>query len=230
MKYRLSYHNASPAVNKLVAREIKRQKLFIPKVSPKNLKEMAQVGKTIEQIGLPKNFVCKKLPHNLGYGLFLALKAKPILKGQVIAPYAGEAVIYPENEAEDSNYAFSPLSDMLLTREEQALFDPQNCYRPNRIYSLDIDAHKKGNFTRFINHSAKPNVGAHLLRIPPNSYGVRPTPIEVLYIAKKTIRPGEQLLVSYEGEENSYWAALKIVPFPMTPKTFQINAAGEIFP
>jgi hypothetical protein len=212
-----------------MAREIERQRLIIPKVSSKNLQELSQIVKFIEQRGLPKEFLCKSLPHHLGRGIFLHPQAKPILKGQMIAPYAGDVVIYPEKEAEDSSYAFSPLSGIRLSREEQLFFSPKLPFRPNRLYSLDVDAEKKGNFTRFINHSAKPNVEAHLLRIPSNSYGLKPVSLEIFYIAKKTIRPGEQLLVCYEGEENSYWAALKIKPFPVTPQTFQINASLEVF-
>jgi hypothetical protein len=91
---------------------------------------------------------------------------------------------------------------------------------------LDLDAHKVGNFTRFINHSAKPNVEAHFLRIPKNSLGIAPSLFEIVYIASKTIRPGEQLLVCYEGDDNSYWGALRIKPFAMTPRTFLIKPEG----
>ena len=53
---------------------------------------------------------------------------------------------------------------------------------------------------------------AYLCRIPA-VHGLAPAAIEVIYCVKKTIRPGEQLLVSYEDGENSYWKAFGIKPF-----------------
>jgi hypothetical protein len=86
-----------------------------------------------------------------------------------------------------------------------------------------------GNFTRFINHSGKPNVKAELLKIPGKFLGTEQAAFELVYFAKKDILPGEQLLVSYEAEDESYWGALKIVPFPMTPRTFRINLDLEFY-
>jgi len=71
-------------------------------------------------------------------------------------------------------------------------------------------------------------VEAWFVKIPSNSAGVSPAFFELVYVAKKTIRPGEQLLVCYEGEDKSYWGPLKIKPFPMTPKTFMLNESCEI--
>ncbi len=140
----------------------------------------------------------------------------------MIAAYAGQVSLFPQNEGNSSDYVFSLIADLRLSREEQAEWDPKGKFHPRRYYSIDLDAEKIGNFTRFINHSEQPNIEAHFLRIPRNSYGVPASPFELLYIAKKTIRPGEQLLVCYEGEDKSYWGALKIKPFPMTPRTFRI--------
>jgi hypothetical protein len=94
---------------------------------------------------------------------------------------------------------------------------------------LKVDGFKKGNFTRFINHSEKPNVVAYTLAVPANPYGLVPVPIEVIYFAKKTIYPGEQLLVSYEEGEKCYWGAQAAKPFPMTPKTFRLSEKGLLF-
>jgi hypothetical protein len=188
------------------------------------LKEIAAISREIRKRGLPKHLVLKKLRGKLGYGVFLHPKARPIRKGAVIAPYAGVVLLEPQNDDGGSDYAFSLLPDLVLSREEQQALDPKRKYHPRRLYSLDLDADQKGNFTRFINHSAKPNVEAHFLRIPRNALGVPPAPFEIIYMANQTIEPGEQLLVCYEDEEKSYWGALGIKPFPMTPKTFRLNA------
>ncbi|MCH9618331.1 MAG: hypothetical protein SP4CHLAM5_04600 [Chlamydiia bacterium] len=57
-----------------------------------------------------------------------------------------------------------------------------------------IDAEKKGNFTRFINHSFSPNI---------NSRGVVIDGVyHVIFFANKTIRKGEQLTYDYGP---TYW-------------------------
>lgn len=164
----------------------------------------------------------------LDLAFFLHPEAEPLVKGQIIAPYAGELSFIPQNQLDDSSYAFATLSDICFTKKEHMVFDSQRRYHARRLYILNLDAYRKGNFTRFINHSETPNVNAELFRIPENSLGLAPSPIEVIYLANKTIRPGEQLLVSYEGEEKSYWGAAKIKPVPITPKTFRLNSSLKI--
>ena len=158
----------------------------------------------------------------MGFGIFLHPKAKPLLKGEMIGPYSGELSLVPSNVPDESLYAFEPLSEIRLTKEEHALFGGKRKYHPKRYYSLNVDALHKGNFTRFINHSEQPNVIAELVKIPRNDYGITPSPIEVFYFAKKMIRPGEQLLVCYEGEDKSYWSTLGIKPVPVTPRTYRL--------
>lgn len=207
---------------------MRKQKYSAPRASKKQLIEIAEIAKTIQKKGLPKYLICKKLSDKLGYGIFLHPDAEPILKGQVIGCYSGEVSLVPQNLDCDGSYAFTPIENIHLTKNEQALYDKKRRFHPRRLYSLMVDAIKKGNFIRFINHSDKPNIIADLLAIPKNPYGLDPTPIEVVYIAKKTIRPGEQLLVSYEDGEQCYWKPLNITPFPMTAKTFRLNASLEI--
>lgn len=187
---------------------------------------MADILQVIEEKGLPSYLICKRLPHGLGRGIFLHPEAEPLVKGQVIAPYAGEASIVPPHKSDGGLYAFTPLEGLLLKEKEHPFFDRRR-YDPTRRYTFKVDAIKKGNFTRFVNHSVKPNIEAHLYTIPSNAYGVEPSPLEVVYFVKKTIRPGEQLLVCYEGEKNCYWDG-ETKPFPMGPKTFQLNQALQV--
>ena len=164
---------------------------------------------------------------------FAAWYQDVVLQGDMAEPaeiVKGCMVIKPNGYAvwEALQRAFTPIEDICLKKEEQALFDKKRKYHPRRLYSLKVDARKKGNFTRFINHSEKPNVVAHLFAIPANVYGLKPASIEVVYIAKKNIYPGEQLLVCYEDGEKSYWGVSKIKPFYMTPKTFQLSSSLKI--
>ncbi len=228
MEFKLPRQIINKEIANLLSREIKKKRIKIPKVSKNNLKEVTKVSKAIKKWGLPKYLVRKKLTSKLGYGVFLHSDAKAILKDQVIAPYAGEVSIVPQNEDDDGSYAFAPIEDICLNKEEQFLLDKKCRYHPKRIYAMKLDALKKGNFTRFINHSEKPNVIAYTVAVPSNRFGLTPSSIEIIYFAKKTIHPGEQLLTCYEDGEKSYWNASDTKPFPMTPKTFQLTSSLKI--
>lgn len=226
MKYKLPRQKIAQDLNEIISREMKKQKVIATRATKNNLKAIAEVSKEIEDLGLPKHLVRKKLPGGLGHGIFLHPEAKPILRGQVIAPYAGLVSLLPQNDGGDSDYAFSLISNITITKNEQLRLDPRTRFHPRRLYSLDLDADKMGNFTRYINHSGKPNISASLLRVPAkNDYGLEPSQLEIVYVALKTIRPGEQLLVCYEDGEKSYWGVLKIKPAPITPQTFQLDSS-----
>ncbi len=207
----------------MVLREVRRQRLMLFKLSSKQLCELALVCRWIARRKMPEGLVCKKLPGDLGFGIFLHPEAAPLRPSHVIGSYSGKLSLSVQNQPDESAYAFALLFDVLLSKEEQKRFDPSHLYHPRRHYCLSIDAMASGNFMRLINHSHKPNLVAELCRIPKNRRGLVPSPIEVVYLVKKTIRPGEQLLVSYEGEAKSYWNTLKIKPLPITPKTFQFS-------
>ncbi len=228
MKYRLPRQILSRELVQVAAREVVRQEMAVSRASKEHLRELAGIAQSIESEGLDKKFVCKKLSRELGHGIFLHPSAKPLLKGQVIAPYAGTVTLAPQNQDDESSYAFDLLSDIILTKEEHALLDKKRPYHPRRLYALVLDAAKHGNFTRFINHSEQPNVDARYMKIPANGFGLVPAPLEIIYVAKKMILPGEQLLVSYEDEEESYWGPLKIKPFPMTPQTFRLAPSLQL--
>ncbi len=229
MKYRLPRQIIDAQTSEVISRVIRKQDCLITRAPPKRLKELAAICEVIKHHGIPKHLICKKLPHNLGRGIFLAPDAKPIERHELIGPYAGVVSIVVDNEPDDTGYAFAPIGNFHMSKLEQARFDSKNRFHPRRLYSMKLDALKQGNFTRFINHSEKPNVQACAYAIPKNNpYGLYPTPVEILYVAKKTIYPGEQLLICYEEEEDSYWGALDIEPFPMNPKTFHLSAAGKL--
>ncbi len=209
-----------PAILEIILRETRKQKPSLLRATKQHIKELAIVAQSIKHKGLPEYLICKQLPKDLGYGIFLHPESKPLTKGRVVAPYTGDTLLVPQNVSDDALYAFEPLSNINLTREEQKKFHSKGRFHPRRHYSLHIDAEKSGNFTRFINHSESPNVAAELVRIPPNSDDVPESPLAVIYFITRTVQPGEQLLVSYDGDEHSYWGALDIKPFPLFPNTF----------
>lgn len=215
------------AIHAVIEREVRKQRLSLLRASDQHLKELADVAKSIRLNGIPSHLVCKKLPKGLGHGIFLLPEAETLHKGQVLGPYTGDTLLVPQHVDDDSLYAFEPLSNIHLTRDEQKKFHPKAKYHPRRHYSLHVNAEKSGNFTRFINHSEQPNVVAELVRIPPNSYGVPESSLAVIYFISKTVRPGEQLLVSYDGDDHSYWSALDIKPFPLFATTFYLKAGKK---
>lgn len=229
MKFKLTRQIVAPEMRKIISREMRRQKLTVPRVTRKELKELAEICREIEASGLPAYLVCLPLGSDLGKGIFLRPSAAPIKKGSVIGSYAGAVSLIVQNRPDDGSYAFTPVEDILLNKKEQELFDKASSYySPKRLYSFKVDGFKKGNFTRYINHSEKPNVVAYTLSVPSNPFGLVPSPIEVIYFAKKTIYPGEQLLVSYEEGEKCYWGAQSVKPFAMTPKTFRLSDKGIV--
>lgn len=223
MKYKLPRPVFSETLIKMLNREAEKQELYLTKASNKVMQELKVMCDIIKKSGLPDMLVLKKLPQPMGYGIFLHPKARPLKKGKVLGSYGGNTCVLPQNLPDESAYAFAPMEDLTLLKTEQAILDPKRNHHPSRKYVFNIDAENEGNYTRFINHSEKPNVLARLLVIPKNKHGLTPSPMEVIYSIKKTVNPGEQLLVSYEDGEESYWSVLKIKPEPIFPHTFTLD-------
>jgi hypothetical protein len=223
MKYRLARPEFDPVLKKVIEREVSKQGFLIRKVSPKILQELKESIEVIKKKEFPEHLILKALPDPMGFGIFLHPKSAPLKKGTLIGSYGGKTYVIPQNLPDDSAYAFVPLEDIILLKEEQSVLDPKRAHHGSRKYILCIDAQKDGNFLRFINHSEKPNIQARLVRVKKNSLGLQESPIEVFYFVKKTIKPGQQLLVSYEEGEESYWSVLKIKPEPIEPSTFTLD-------
>ena len=208
----------------ILKREIDRQEIEVEFLKPHQIQQLKEIVQAINLNGIPSKFVKKALGDGLGNGLFLHPKSEILEKGDVIGSYSGIVSFAPQNDDdEDGSYTFSPLADLYLTKEEQKIYDPKRKFHPRRKYFLKVDALNQGNFTRYINHSKKPNVQALLVSIPEQVEGLDYSVVEIIYVAKRRIMPKEQLLVSYEDGEESYWGAMGIKPFPMTEKTFQID-------
>ncbi len=226
MNFNLVQACFDPKLTPLLRREIKRELGTLTPLSKGELEEIAAISERIKKGQLPKHFVRKKISPEIGYGIFLHPDAEPLVKEEVIAPYAGEISLVPQYTHDPSSYAFTLIEDILLDKGEQKKWDSGSHFHPKRHYTFKLDAWKKGNFTRFINHSEKPNLAAYTVRIPKNPYGIAPAPIAVVYFVKKKILPGDQLLVCYEQSEKSFWNSEQGKAFAMTPQTFRINTTN----
>ncbi len=227
-KFRLPRPISDPSLKKIILRELRRGKTEIGRASKKIMIALRAAGKAIEEKGIPDGLVRKRLPKNLGYGIFLHPLAPPIPKGEVITSYAGILSLESDEQPSPSAYAFALLSDVFLTRREKKMFGFSETDDFESLYSLILDAEKEGNFSRFINHSSRPNIVSYLFSVPRNNIGLPSSPLEVIYFAKKKILPGEQLLISYEGEKDSYWKELSIKPLPINPQTFMLVPSGKV--
>src|SRR5579872_6407463 len=101
MEFKLPRQKISRELSILATRKIRQNKIYIPRATKNNLRELAAISKEIQDVALPKYLVRKKLKGNLGYGIFLRPDAKPILKGEAIAPYSGEVFIVPKHQDDD---------------------------------------------------------------------------------------------------------------------------------
>jgi hypothetical protein len=128
MKYRLQRQEIHKDLFIFCSHRIKKNKIDVPRASKKIVTELPSILKDIQKKGLPNYLVIKKLQGKLGHGIFLHPEASPILKGSPIAPYSGEVILCPQNIGNDSDYTFSLISDLHLSRQEQKKWDPSRPY------------------------------------------------------------------------------------------------------
>lgn len=134
--------------------------------------------------------------NTVGYG---AYAEQDIKKGDMVIEYVG---IVEEDTPfdEDNLYLWDYPTIMYKTK-------PGNKRRTKIKFC--INAEKSGNMARFINHSLRKyqNVGIQI--VPRKKYW------HVIYVAKKDIKKGQQLLTYYGLE---YWRDRKIVPAVIHPE------------
>lgn len=128
MKYNLprQIFIQSQKIQNVIAKEAKEQKDEIFKPTSQNLKEIAAICSAIEKQGLPDHLIVKKLPHDLGHGLFLHPEAQPLKRGNVIAPYSGEVELIAHKDERDSAYMFAIFTDLTLDKASQLALNPDS--------------------------------------------------------------------------------------------------------
>lgn len=145
------------------------------------------------EMGYTAKIGVKLVSKQVGYG---AYAQQDIKKGDMICEYTG--IIEQEAYGNDNLY---------LWDYPTILYENTATGRRKKI-TFCVNAEKTGNVARFINHSLRKyqNVGIEL--IPFNNLW------HVVYLAKKDIKNGEQLL-TYYGKQ--YWKDRNIVPFTILP-------------
>ena len=146
--------------------------------------------------GYPDYVSVSFVDDEVNYGVFATVD---IPRGEFIGIYTGELGFGDFYDRDESMYLFEMLDDVIY-----------------------VDAHRSGNFTRYINHTSPENCNLqsllYLMEI--QRFGRSFTlPIIILY-ASRPLEKGEQLLYDY-GQE--YWTLLGVKPQAITPKTFMLN-------
>ncbi len=149
-------------------------------------------GSLIE-IGYTAKMSVKLVNKQVGYG---AYAEQLISKGDMICEYTG--IVEQETYGSDNLY---------LWDYPTILFEKTASGRRKKI-TFCVNAEKSGNIARFINHSLRKyqNVGIELIPFDGSWH--------VVYLAKRDIYPGEQLLTYYGTQ---YWRDRNIVPFTILP-------------
>ena len=132
------------------------------------------------QTGMHPKVSLQWLDHEIGFGLFAAQR---IPSCSFVGEYTGVVSERRAAHVRGNNYCVRCTS-----------------WETGRK-SFTIDATKRGNFTRFINHSAKPNLGLQ-------SIYWRGLP-RMIFISLQEIAEGEQLMFDYG---TSFWKDLNQVP------------------
>lgn len=121
----------------------------------------------------------------------------PIKKGDMVCEYTGR--LYEDSENTDNLYLWD-----YPTFFYEA--DPKRKRR--KKIKFCIDAEKAGNVARFINHTTREHQNVGVQIVPANGFW------HVIYVAKKDIKKGQQLLTHYGV---AYWRDRQILPKPIKP-------------
>eukprot|EP01047_Picozoa_sp_COSAG01_P007429 COSAG01_NODE_282_length_19505_cov_101.588117_11_plen_165_part_00 len=161
----------------------------------------------------------------------------PVDASVVIGEYVGELIRVDDDDAsssdsddddddDDDDWTGSVVRGPSgLERTQRALRDLKRTQRAlrglkrtqRRMYKLrlreghSIQPHRRGNWTRFVNHSTKPNVRYEEWLLPTGD-GETPFRPRVAVITTRAITPGEELLADYTAFHSDEWPRTQCVP------------------
>ncbi len=215
-QFRLLFSEGSSEIEALLLQyssKLPKKEAF--QVSPTLYKKIERVNNQIKKHGLPPNLQLAYVHPNVQTGVFLKPDAKPIKSGTFIGIYTGRYELVPSDITTGTSYAYDVAQHLCLSPKQFAFATLQRRpYKKDEEYSIQTNALKTGNFTRYINHSSfAPNIEAVVSKLPSGR-------IEILLFALHAIMPGEQLLSNYGGQ---YWKALEVIPDDMEADTYLMN-------
>ncbi len=161
---------------------------------PLNDKLEAQYGPLLDkQYAIP--MYVKWVNKTVEYGVFADVDLE---RGDMVCEYTG---VLCRDDTDDDENAY--IWDYPTIRYEHV----EGKKRRKKV-KYCIDALKSGNFARFINHTVRKHQNVGVQIVPRNNVW------HVVYVAKKKIKKGQQLLTYYGTQ---YWRDRQIVPHPIEP-------------
>ncbi len=219
--FRLPFSEGSPWIQELLLKYSSKlsTKEAYP-VSARLYKDILRVSKEIEQTGIPSHLYLAHVHPKVHIGVFLKPDAPAIEEGTLIGVYTGQYELVESDITEGTSYAYDVAQGVSIKKSEyKHVLHPKQPWSQDIEYSVQTSAIKKGNFTRYINHSSlETNIEAVVSKLPDGR-------IEILLLALKTIHPGEQLFSCYGGQ---YWKALNIIPNDMRPSTYVLTPSLKV--
>jgi hypothetical protein len=178
----------------------------------------------------PKShLVVEQVTPQIGSGVFLSTRSLPIPADTLVGFYYGDMHILCEDDLEkedsylSSQYVFSVMRfkldefDHAQLIHSQQIPDRGHPFHPENTYILYVDAEKKGNLTRYINHSTHANCAFQVVYLRTPDGKIVPTP---LVRTTKMIESGEQLLLNYG---KNFFKAKEGGEIQMTPQTYTLS-------
>ncbi len=152
--------------------------------------------------GIRPNLAIREINDQIGRGVFLKEDAEVIPPNTFIGLYAGTFQISHVDEEISSSYLFTVIADLELSRQEIGLVGGSTADR--NCYYLEVDGAEQGNFTRYLNHADEKDANLKVLyvRLPNGS-------IQIGFWTRKTIQPGDELLLCYG---KAYWSSKGVEP------------------
>lgn len=220
-KFKLAFSIAPKEIISIIRSYSKKQHArSLPAVSKTLWKKIEKYKKDLEENGLPPFLEIAEVNRFIQTGVFLKPTAKALKPDTFIGLYTGEFELVFANETADNHYAYDVAPGLKIKKEHLPLVRSKGKKATVKIdYSIQTNAMKEGNFTRYINHSSvNNNIEALTKKMPDGT-------IEVCLFTCKTIKPGEQLLSNYGG---LYWAVLPILPEPVTPRSYMLTKESKV--
>eukprot|EP00010_Vexillifera_abyssalis_P000996 CAMPEP_0201557870 /NCGR_PEP_ID=MMETSP0173_2-20130828/64350_1 /ASSEMBLY_ACC=CAM_ASM_000268 /TAXON_ID=218659 /ORGANISM="Vexillifera sp., Strain DIVA3 564/2" /LENGTH=307 /DNA_ID=CAMNT_0047970935 /DNA_START=277 /DNA_END=1197 /DNA_ORIENTATION=+ len=130
-------------------------------------REMKSANATHQRIA-----VCRSAIHGLG---LMALV--PITRGEMIVEYVGEVIRQSLADLREKHYDDNGIGCYMFRIDDEWI----------------IDATKRGNMARYVNHSCSPNAATRIISDSQSLIGKR-----IVIVAKKDIASGEEILYDYQ--------------------------------
>ncbi len=220
-KFSLQVSQGHHEIESLLKNYSKKQKPSnLPRATKALVKKIEKYKSELSKNGIPPFLAVAKVNEFIQTGVFLKPDAKALKAGEFIGIYSGELEIVFATETQDNHYAYDVATNIKIKKHHLPLVRSKGKKADiKEDYSIQTNAAKTGNFTRYINHSSvDTNIDAMTKVLPDGS-------VEVCLFTKKRIRPGEQLLSNYGG---MYWAVLPIIPEPVFANSYILNKEGKV--